>query len=143
MNQSKVFCMWLSLGIVVIMGNYNTLVRLDRLKKSHDGPSIVWEVREVEMRAYCPGTECCGEDANGITASGHIIQPGDKFLAAPESMFFGKIVFIPEYCKEPVAVEDRGAHITEDRMEVFFPTHEEALEWGVKKVKVYTLHGTD
>ena len=38
-----------------------------------------------------------------------------------------------------VEVWDRGGAIKDGRLDVFFPTHREALEWGVKwlEVKMY------
>ena len=43
------------------------------------------EYRTVTMNtsAYCPCEKCCGQFSDGVTASGHVIQRGDKFVAAP------------------------------------------------------------
>ncbi|NIU84285.1 MAG: hypothetical protein GWN64_12635, partial [Candidatus Thorarchaeota archaeon] len=40
------------------------------------------ETEAIDMRvtAYCPCSKCCGKYADGITASGHKIQPGDAFV---------------------------------------------------------------
>jgi 3D (Asp-Asp-Asp) domain-containing protein len=35
-----------------------------------------------------------------------------------------------------VKVEDRGGAIKGDRLDVLFPTHQEALEWGVQWLDV-------
>ena len=88
-----------------------------------------------KVTAYCPCEKCCGEWADGVTASGHKIQPGDKFVAAPKSLFeFGDMVSIDGYGTVPVL--DRGGAIKRNRIDVFFPTHQKALEWGVRYISV-------
>jgi 3D (Asp-Asp-Asp) domain-containing protein len=100
------------------------------------------EWQEVRMRvtAYCPCPICCGEYSDGITACGHKIQPGDTFVAADGRYPFGTEMLIPGYSNnQPVKVLDRGGAIKGNKLDVFFATHQEALEWGVKHldVKVY------
>ena len=92
----------------------------------------------VRVTAYCPCEKCCGKWADGITASGHKIKPGDKFCAAPRNIPFGTMLDIPEYGVVPVL--DRGGAIVEGRLDVFFPTHQEALNWGVKHCAVRSMH---
>jgi 3D (Asp-Asp-Asp) domain-containing protein len=95
---------------------------------------------EVSMivTAYCPGECCCGEFADGLTASG---KPAVGFLvAAPPEYPFGTLMAISGYAGgEKVPVEDRGGAIKGNWLDVFFPTHQEALNWGRQKlnVKVY------
>jgi len=91
---------------------------------------------EANVSAYCPCEKCCGrwatEGVNSkgqrITASGHVIQPDDKFVAAPAKYPFGTIIDIPGYGKVPVL--DRGGAIVGNKFDVLFHTHQEALEWG-------------
>jgi 3D (Asp-Asp-Asp) domain-containing protein len=93
--------------------------------------------KEMRVTAYCPGPCCCGKWADGMTASGHIIQPGDRFVAADKQFAFGTRILIPGYNNNhPVEVLDRGGAIKGDRLDVFFPTHKEALEWGVQVLTV-------
>jgi len=92
--------------------------------------SSQYEVRTMKVTAFCPCEKCCGKFADGITASGHKIVQGDKFVAAPPEIPFGTMIEIPNYGLVPVL--DRGGVIKGDRLDVFFDTHEEALEWGVK-----------
>jgi 3D (Asp-Asp-Asp) domain-containing protein len=37
---------------------------------------------------------------------------------------------------QPIKVLDRGGAIRENRLDVFFHSHEEALQWGVKYIDV-------
>jgi len=100
-----------------------------------------WQTIRMKVTAYCPCEKCCGPDSPGITASGYKIQSGDVFVAANTSYPFGTKMIVPGYNdNQPVEVLDRGGAIKGNRIDVFFPTHEEALEWGVKDldVKVYS-----
>ena len=88
------------------------------------------------VTAYCPCRKCCGKWADGYTASGHKIESGDLIVAAPPDIPFGTRIFIPHYGQ--AVVQDRGGAITGNRLDVLFATHEEALQWGVKYLKVRT-----
>ena len=79
------------------------------------------------VTAYCPNECCCGDYADGITASGHKIQKGDKFCATDPRITFHLKLDIEEY--GIVQIEDRGGKIKGNKIDVFFWTHEEALEW--------------
>lgn len=91
------------------------------------------------ISAYCPCEKCCGKFADGITASGHIIQPGDRFVAAPPEIPFGTYLSIEGYAEGfPVEVRDRGGAIKGNRLDVFFGGengHQEALVWGVREMR--------
>jgi 3D (Asp-Asp-Asp) domain-containing protein len=96
-----------------------------------------WETIEMRVTAYCPCPQCCGEYSDGITACGHEIQPGDTFVAADRRYSFYTEMLIPGYSNsKAVKVLDRGGAIKGNRLDVFFATHEEALEWGVQYLKV-------
>ena len=85
----------------------------------------------ANVSAYCPLACCCGEYADGITASGHVIQPGDKFVAAPKHIPFGTMIDIPGYGRVPVL--DRGGAIVGNKLDVFFggpDGHQNALNFG-------------
>lgn len=82
----------------------------------------------MNVSAYCPCSKCCGQYADGVTASGHVIEKGDRFVAAPKNYPFGTVMIIPGYGK--VKVLDRGGAIKGNRLDVYFDTHEQALEWG-------------
>jgi 3D (Asp-Asp-Asp) domain-containing protein len=91
----------------------------------------------MRVTAYCPCSKCCGEYADGITACGHKIGPRDAFVAADEKFAFGSELIVPGYNEgRPVKVLDRGGSIKDNLLDVFFHTHEEALQWGVKYLEV-------
>lgn len=91
----------------------------------------------MRVTGYCPCPKCCGEYSDGITANGHKIQPGDTFVAADKRFAFGTEMVIPGYNNgEPVKVLDRGGAIRGNKLDAFFSTHQQALEWGVQYLDV-------
>lgn len=90
----------------------------------------VWRVT-----AYCPGSCCCGSFADGRTASG--TRTDHRLVAAPPEIPFGTVLDVPGYGR--VKVEDRGGSIKGNRLDVLFPTHAEALEWGVRNLNVEVM----
>jgi 3D (Asp-Asp-Asp) domain-containing protein len=93
----------------------------------------------MEVTAYCPCKKCCGKNARGITASGLKISHNDGlFVAADAAVFpFHTKLLIPGYAGgKTVPVLDRGGAIKGNKLDVFFPTHEAALEWGRRNVVV-------
>lgn len=97
-------------------------------------------VRIVQMNvsAYCPCEKCCGEWSDGITASGLAVTAnGGFFVAADKRYGFGTRMSIPGYNDgKPVPVLDRGGAIKGDKLDVYFPTHQETLNWGRQTVAV-------
>jgi len=90
-----------------------------------------------KVTAYCGCPKCCGKWSDGVTASGHKIKKGNRFAAADKRIPFGTELVIPGYNQnKPVAVLDRGGVIKGKRIDVFFDTHQEAKEWGVKWLNV-------
>ena len=96
-----------------------------------------WQKVRMRVTAYCPCPKCCGKYSDGVTACGHKIRPGDRFVAADKKYPFGTEMIVGGYNHgEAVKVLDRGGAIREDRLDVFFPSHEQALQWGVKYLDV-------
>ena len=95
----------------------------------------------MEVTAYCPCQKCCGENAQGITASGHDVSYNNsRFVAADtDQPPFGTKLIIPGYNAAPVEVIDRGGAIKGNKLDLFYPTHEEALQWGRQWVDVVVV----
>jgi 3D (Asp-Asp-Asp) domain-containing protein len=102
-------------------------------------------VRQImmEVTAYCPCTKCCGPKAQGITASGkHVSYNAGRFVAADTKQLpFGTKLLIPGYTTgaTPVEVIDRGGAIKGNKLDLFFPTHQQALQWGRQHVMVTVI----
>ena len=94
------------------------------------------------VTAYCPCTKCCGSHAQGLTASGKPVSfNGGRFVAADTRLYhFGTKVQIPGYADgQAVEVADKGGAIKGNHIDVFFPTHDEARQWGRKWVAVTVI----
>lgn len=94
------------------------------------------------VTAYCPCRKCCGAYSDGMTASGRRIDAASmKFVAADTSRLpFGSSLIVPGYADgKAVEVLDRGSSIRGDRLDVFFASHDEALQWGRKWLDVKVL----
>ena len=101
-------------------------------------PRTLW----MEVTAYCPCKKCCGSHATGITSSGRpITYNGGKFVAADLKLLpYGTRVIVPGYNDgKPVEVIDRGGAIRGSHIDIFMKTHEEAVEWGKKRLQVVVV----
>ena len=99
-------------------------------------------VMQMEVTAYCACTLCCGPNAQGITASGKLVSYNDgKFVAADTSVLpFGTRLVIPGYADEQaVEVIDRGGAIKGNKLDLYFDSHDEALEWGRQTLDVTVI----
>lgn len=95
---------------------------------------------EVYVTHYCACTICCGEGADGTTASGKKAVSG--IVAMSEDYPFGTQIEIDGVL---YTVEDRGGAITGNDVDIYVPTHNEAIRRGAKTVKavVYLPAETD
>ena len=106
------------------------------------GRGLPGESGIYRVTAYCACEKCCGEYADGMTASGHKIASGDRFAAASRAFSFGTLLYIPGYNGEqPVFVKDRGGAIKGCHIDVYLESHREALIWGNKYLFVKVLDG--
>ncbi|SEG20162.1 3D (Asp-Asp-Asp) domain-containing protein [Eubacterium ruminantium] len=90
---------------------------------------------EFEATAYCSCSYCCGK-SDGITASGTYATAG-RTVAADTSVFpFGTRLLINGHV---YVVEDVGGAIGGYRLDIYFDSHQDALNWGRRTVSVYVL----
>lgn len=94
--------------------------------------------RMMKTTAYSPDEQSCGIWADGITASGKSVwMNGGRLVAADRKIPYGTILTVPGYNDgKPVQVWDRGGKIKGNRLDLLYPTHEIALQWGVQDVPV-------
>ena len=96
------------------------------------------------ITAYCPCVKCCeiwsSEHPSRIgtgyiqkTASGTIPTAGRTIAVDTSVISFGTTVFINGH--EYVA-EDRGGTIRGNRADIFFDSHQKALNFGVQQIEV-------
>lgn len=86
------------------------------------------------LTAYCACPQCCGEYANGITATGTVATAGRTIAVDPTVIPYGTEVIIDGHT---YVAEDCGGAIKNNRIDIYFDTHSEALEFGVKYADIY------
>lgn len=126
----------------------NTIAVLDKteeLEKPEEPKAL--KTITVTATAYCPCTSCCGiwsaqhpsrvgTDYQQVTACGAVPTEGRTIATDPSVIPTGTHVLINGH--EYVA-EDTGGAIKGNRIDVFFNTHEAALNWGKQTVEVTIL----
>ena len=127
-----VFVVGLVVWVYAAFGIYHVHVENSMFSPLRSAVNTSKTAGQYKVTAYCPGPCCCGKFADGITASG--LQAVGKIVAAPKSIPFGTVLDIPGY--GVCTVEDRGGAIKGNKLDVLFPTHQEALNWGVQELTV-------
>lgn len=87
---------------------------------------------------YCACAKCCGK-TNGITASGTVAKANHTIAADTGVLPFGSQIVMNG---QVYTVEDRGSAIRGHRIDIYFATHQEALNYGKRYVDVYRYVGT-
>lgn len=97
-------------------------------------PEII-NLGEYKLTAYCACEECCGK-TDGITASGVKAVEGVTVAADTTIHPFGTKLFINGH---EYTVQDKGAAIKGNKVDIFFDNHQEALEFGVQHKEIFTV----
>jgi 3D (Asp-Asp-Asp) domain-containing protein len=93
----------------------------------------------MRVTAYSPDHRSCGEFADGQTATLHSVWTnGMRLVAAdPKVLPYGTMLTVPGYADdEIVPVLDCGGAIRGARLDLLYPTHERARQWGVQDLRV-------
>lgn len=87
---------------------------------------------------YCPCRLCCKPWADGLTYTGDVAGRG-CIAIDPEARILrmGQKLFIEGYGYG--VANDTGSAIKGWRVDLCFDTHQEALEWGRRLVRVYIV----
>ena len=83
--------------------------------------------------AYCPCVKCCGK-SDGITATGTQATAGRTIAVDPSIIPYGTEIIIDGHT---YTAEDCGGVIDGKTVDIFFNTHEEALQFGVQEVEIF------
>jgi 3D (Asp-Asp-Asp) domain-containing protein len=109
----------------------------------------------MTVTAYCPCGKCCGYERGiwgipiytsgplkgkvkhvGITADGTKAVKGT--IAADISIYpYGTYMYVPGYGWG--VVHDVGGDIKGNHIDVFFPKHQQAVDWGRKRLQVKVI----
>lgn len=98
------------------------------------GPQMV-SLGDFRITAYCPCAKCCGK-SDGITATGTQATQGRTIAVDPNVIPYGTTVYIDgvEYI-----AEDCGGAIKGNRVDLYFDSHADALEYGVQTKELYIM----
>ena len=113
-------------------------------------------VRDLMTTGYCKCGKCCNWKRNwyfrpvvasgpnegkpkkvGQTASGRKAKPHETIAADTAYYPLGTVIYVPGWGYGKV--EDRGGAIKGDHIDLFFKSHQQALNWGrrTKSVKIW------
>ena len=96
-------------------------------------PQLV-SLGEFKLTAYCP-CENCTSDGDGITASGTVATQGRTVAVDPSIIPYGTVLIINGH--EYIAEDSGGKWIQGKEIDIFFDSHQEALEFGVQYAEVF------
>ena len=105
---------------------------------------VLVSMGEFKATAYCPCVKCCGiwsaahpsrgADYVQKTASGTVPTEGRTIAADWDILPEGTEVIINGHT---YTVEDTGSGVNDKHIDVFFESHQAALEWGVQTHEVF------
>lgn len=86
-----------------------------------------------KLTAYCACPQCCGEWSDGVTYTGTTATAGRTIAVDPDVIPLGSTVYING---TPYIAEDIGGAIEGNRIDVYFPSHQDAIEFGVQYAEI-------
>lgn len=92
---------------------------------------------EFKITAYCPCVKCCGQWSDGITYTGSVSTENSTIAVDPDVIPLGSCV---EINGVSYYAEDIGGSIKGNRIDIFFQSHEDALEYGIQYHNVYLIN---
>lgn len=107
------------------------------------------EIFEAKVTAYCSCPKCCGiwskdhpsrqgTDYEQYTTSGTVPTAGRTIAVDPDIIPLGSKVVLNGH--EYVA-EDTGSGVKGNHIDIYFDSHEAALDWGVRTMEVQVFEG--
>lgn len=93
---------------------------------------------EFMLTAYCPCMKCCGK-TDGITATGTTAADGRTIAVDPRVIPYGSSVtiYFADGTSHTYTAEDCGGGIKGNRLDIYFDSHQTALQFGVQHAYVY------
>lgn len=86
------------------------------------------DLGNFKVSAYCHCSKCCGK-SDGITATGTKAEANRTVAVDPKVIPLGTKIVIDG---QTYIAEDTGGHIKGNRIDMYFQSHQEALNWGVR-----------
>lgn len=110
----------------------------------------VWLLRQAESIGECRITYYCTENyphicgtGTGLTASGSPVVAGVSCAVDPSVIPLGSTVLVDygDGDLHQYLAQDTGGAVIGNRIDIAVPTHNEALQMGVKTATVYVIGG--
>ena len=154
---AKLFFTITYLLLIYYITKFTLFYLVDRVDKNVDNSTIVYEyvnntkvgmcnyadveveepkeinLGKFKLTAYCSCKKCCGK-TDGITSTGTKATQGRTIAVDTKVIPYGSKVIING--KEYIA-EDCGGAIKNNRIDIFFNNHQDALKFGVQYANVY------
>lgn len=124
------------ISAVELLGN-----EVDEVDEPAAPTSIGWFI----VTAYCACEKCCGKTPDdpwyGITATGTRATEGRTVAVDPRVIPLGGTIYFegPNGLVGGYIAEDTGGAIKGNRIDLYFDSHEDALEWGVRELEVFVM----
>lgn len=100
-------------------------------------PVLTCIVMIVVATAYCTCSHCTAPYDDGYLPDGVTEPVEGRTIAGPPEWELGTIVYIPD--RGVHIVEDRGGAIKGNRIDIYFDSHEDALEFGRQTLRICIL----
>lgn len=121
----------------VTRGNYLRSKVVQAVKETEASENELIEPIEFEVTGYCPCEKCCGK-TDGITKSG-VKAISSKTIAMDKKYPMGTEVIIEGFENIVFEKQDIGGAIKGNKIDIYFDTHQEALNFGRQTKKVWIL----
>lgn len=126
---------WISKETEVVEVNIERpIVRVcEPIEEKEPEPTPTYKEMQIVATAYCPCTKCCGK-SDGITATGVKAKANRTIAADPNILPYGTEILcgMGEF-----VVEDCGGSIKGNRVDFFFDSHEEAVNFGRQEFTIW------
>ncbi len=93
----------------------------------------------MTVTGYSPDARSCGKYADNKTAIMYSVWTNGMNLVAadPRVLPYKSLISVPGYAgSEIVPIMDCGGAIKGNRLDLLYPTHEMALQWGIRQLPV-------
>ena len=114
-----------------------TVVKSDALAVPTAIQQTAQSLGTFRLSFYCPCTQCCGEQASGITKSGTTVTEGRTIAVDTSVIPLGSRVYIDGYGL--FIAEDTGSAIQGNKIDIAVGSHDQALTLGIDTADVYLL----
>lgn len=112
----------------------------DRIDKEPEPKKVETQYIKAKVKAkvtaYCPCSKCCGIYSDGFTSTGRLASTKGAAVD-PKRIPYGTELFIKGYGL--VKADDTGVAMRKAdgiHIDLRFPTHQAALEWGVRYIEI-------